>query len=191
MTRNTAENCGFAPDGFPCTRNSVSGCPNAVLLPRANESVPVGPLPESHNSCGAENGHDRRGVEHETSSVPSHEGRSENPNTEHQSGAVSVSHTSPKQAATHDESQQEGDGSKRCEELCTVGCVCFCDRAENLRLGEVAATREQNIPSIGQVEGLEHIQQDEEHRGKSTEGAEDQQPRLVAESSGLERRWPR
>ena len=141
-------------------------------------------MPERHDTGSTEYGHDGGGVEHETSGVPSHERGRKHPNTEHQSGAVSVSETTPKQAATHDESQQEGDRSKRSEELSTVGCVGFCDGTENLGLGEVSASRKQNIPSVGIIQGLEHVEDGKEHGSKCAEGPKDQQPGLVSESSG-------
>ena len=183
------EHCGElwrAPDGLSCTRDAVTGCANTEFLPRANQTAPISPLPERNDSGGTENGHNGRGVEHKSGSVPRHEGRSKHPNTKHQRCAVSVSHTSPEQAATHDEGQQEGNGSKRRKELRTVGCVRFCNRSENLGLREVAATGKQHVPSVREFEGLEHVEDGKEHRGKSPEGAEHQQPRLVPESSGHE-----
>ena len=175
-----------APYGLSSTRDTVCRGANTELLPRANQSAPVGPLPEGNDTCGAKDGHDGRGIEHETSSVPGHERGSKDPHTEHQGGAVAVSKASPQETATHDESQQEGDGAKRGKELGSVWSVGFCNGTEDLGFGKVAATGEQDVPRIGEVQRLQHVKQHEEHRCNTTKRSKDQQPRLVSESSGDE-----
>ena len=175
-----------APDGLACSGNTVRWRADAEFLPRTNQAAPVSPLPERHDTCGTEDGHDGGGVEHETSRVPSHERGRKDPDTKHQGRSVAVAKTAPQQTATHDEGEQEGDGAEGSEELGPVGCVGFCDRAENLGLGEVTATGEQHVPCIRNFEGLQHVKNGEEHGCDGGQGAQDQQPRLVSEAGGDE-----
>ena len=138
-----------APHGLASTGNAVRGRSNAELFPRADQTTPFCPSPESDDAGRTEDGHDGRCVEHESSSVPRHEGRSKDPNAKHESGAVAITHAAPQQAATHDEGEQEGDRPKGSKQLGPVGRVGFSNRSENLGLGEVAAAREQNVPGVG------------------------------------------
>ena len=175
-----------APDGLACTGDAVCRRSDAELLPRTNKAAPVGPLPERHDTCSAEDGHDGRGVEHETSGVPSHEGGCEHPDAEHEGRPVAVAKTSPEQSAAHDEGKQEGNGPEGSKELRSVWSVGFCNRAENLRLREVATSREQDVPCVGNVKRLQDVEQGKEHRSNTCEGSQDEQPRLVAETGGDE-----
>ena len=94
--------------------------------------------------------------------------------------------TSPQQSTAHDEGKQERDGPEGGKELRSVWSVGFCDRTEDLRLGEVATSREQDVPCVGNVEGFQDVEQGEEHRSNASEGSQDEQPRLVAEPGGDE-----
>jgi hypothetical protein len=64
--------------------------------------------------------------------------------------------------------------------------VCFSNRAENLGLGEISASREQYVPCVGKFVGLQDEQNRKEDGGEGTKGPENQQPGLVSESSGHE-----
>ena len=68
----------------------------------------------------------------------------------------------------------------------SVRSVGFCDRAEDLRLGEVATSREQDVPCVGNVERFQDVEQGKEHRSDTSKGSQDEQPRLVAEPGGDE-----
>ncbi len=175
-----------APNSLSSTSDAVGWGTDTELLPRTDQSAPVGPLPKRNDTSGTEDGHDGRGVEHETSSVPSHERGCKDPDTEHQSGAVAVAKTTPQQTAAHDEGEQEGDGAKRGKELGTVWSVGFSNGAKDLGFGKVAATGEQHVPSIRKVERFQHVKQHEEHGSNTTKGPKNQQPRLVAEAGGDE-----
>ena len=92
--------------------------------------------------------------------------------------------TSPQQPTAHDEGEQEGDGAKGCEQLCSVGSVGFSNGSKDFGLGEVATSRQQDIPGVGQFQALEDVKNHEEDDGKSAECPQHQQPRFVSESCG-------
>ena len=66
--------------------------------------------------------------------------------------------------------------------MSTVGCVGFSNGPENLGLGEVSASGEQNIPCVRYISHLERIQHGKEDQSYAAEGTEDQQPGFVSES---------
>ena len=68
--------------------------------------------------------------------------------------------------------------------MCSIGCVGFSNGPENLGLGEVSATGEQNIPCIRDVSHLERIQHGKEDQSHAAKRTENQQPGLVSESGG-------
>ena len=98
-----------------------------------------------------------------------------------------MAQTTPKQSAAHDERQQERDGTEGGKELRTVWCVGFCDRSENLGFAEVAASSEQDVPSIGVVQGFENEQDSKEDRSDAGQRSKNQQPWLVPEAGGDKR----
>ena len=175
------------PHGFAGASDAVCRRANTEFLPRAHHFTPLGPLPEGDDTRRPEDGHHGCCVEHETGCVPGHERGREDPHTKEKSRCVAVTQTTPKQSAAHDERQQERDGTKGGEELGTVWCVGFCDRSEDLGFAKVAASGEQDVPSIGVVQGLENEQDGKEHRGDAGKRPENQQPRLVPETGGDER----
>jgi len=70
--------------------------------------------------------------------------------------------------------------------LSTVRGVGFSNGTENLGLGKVAATREQDVPAVPDVEELEGEEHHKEHDGHGAQRSEHQQPRLVSETGGHE-----
>ena len=89
---------------------------------------------------------------------------------------------SPEEPTAHDEGKQERDRSKGSKELSTVWCVRFCNRAENLGLGEVSTAGEQDIPGVGKFQRLKDVKDGKENRCNAGECPEDEQPRLVSET---------
>ena len=96
---------------------------------------------------------------------------------------TALAERSPQRCEAYDESEHEDNWTKTRKHVSTVWCICFSDSAENLGLGEVSTSCEQNVPRIAEVCKLQNIKRSEEDGRSDCKCSKNEQPRLVTESS--------
>ena len=171
-----------APHGLARRGNTIGRGSDAHATHLARHFLGAGPTPQAHRTPSAEHGHGRCGVEDETRSGPRHEDGQKDPRGHEDVLVAALPGASPEGDDAHAQRQNEHDRAEGSKEHPTVRRVGFCNRTENLGLGEVACTGEQDVERVGLLEELK--QPNDGHKGHSSagEGTQNEQPGLVAES---------